>query len=249
LSLQPYLSCFPIAGCVSYRGYFKKTEAEAKAEQLKKQGYDTKVSGILAYSTLGWFNDPLLSSFIGLEEHQLAALLIHEIAHRRLYIQDDTSFNESFATAVEQIGLKLWLQKHTDTETDYTFYLNRLARRQDIRQLMLQTRDKLAAVYQRDDLDDTAKRKLKAEHLAGLAQRFKRYQTDTALNAKQIQWLASINNASLVSLSDYHEYVPAFKALFKQVGFNFEGFYQAAENLAKLPPLERKIQLEKLINR
>jgi predicted aminopeptidase len=107
-SVDALQSCFPVAGCVSYRGYYKKQAALDYAQQQTQAGQDTYVGGVSAYSTLGWFDDPLLSSMLARSDAAIAGLVFHELAHQRVYIKNDTRFNESFATAVEQIGLRQW---------------------------------------------------------------------------------------------------------------------------------------------
>jgi predicted aminopeptidase len=111
-SLIPKQWCFPIVGCLSYRGYFSSEPAFLEANELKKEGFDVYVAGIRAYSTLGWFSDPLLNTMLSKEMWQLAALIFHELTHQLLYVSDDSTFNESFASAVEEIGLQLWLEQH-----------------------------------------------------------------------------------------------------------------------------------------
>ncbi len=114
LSLKPQQWCFPVAGCVDYRGYYSKAAAQQFAEGLRRQGYDVRVSGVPAYSTLGWFNDPVLSTFIDYPEAEVARMVFHELAHQVAYAPGDSQFNESFATAVEEVGVARWLAAHGD---------------------------------------------------------------------------------------------------------------------------------------
>ena len=109
LSLDPRRRCFPVAGCLSYRGYFSESDAEAYAAELSSEGWDASVTGVRAYSTLGWFDDPLLSSMVELSEPWLAGIVFHELAHQRLYAPGDTDFNESFAVVVERAEVRRWL--------------------------------------------------------------------------------------------------------------------------------------------
>jgi len=116
-SLLPKTWCYPVAGCVSYRGYFSKDDAMKEAERLKQEGFDVAMAGVAAYSTLGKFNDPVLSTMMRWDDIDLIAVLIHELAHQLVYVKDDSAFNESFATAVEEIGVRLWLESRGEMET------------------------------------------------------------------------------------------------------------------------------------
>ncbi len=145
-SIEPKKWCFPFAGCVGYRGYFSEAEARAYAATLAAEGYDIHVGGVPAYSTIGWFADPVLNTFIHYPEPELARLLFHELAHQVLYVKDDTVFNESFATVVEQIGLARWLDAYgSDADRQRVRQLQRF--RADFRVLIMRTRGELAVLY------------------------------------------------------------------------------------------------------
>src|SRR5689334_13751147 len=166
LSLKPRQWCFPIAGCVNYRGYFKEAQAEGESKRLRAAGDDVYVGGVPAYSTLGWFDDPVLSSFVSWPETEIARLIFHELAHQLLYVKNDSTFNESFATAVEEAGLARWLASRHDTQ------LEKLAARADkmrsvFRDLVRTTRAKLGQLYASDASDDD-KRRAKSEILAAM---------------------------------------------------------------------------------
>src|SRR5690606_32875324 len=146
LSLEPLTWCFPVSGCVAYRGYFSREAAEAYAEKLRAAGYDVHVGGGTAYSTLGWFSDPLLNTMIHRPLPEIAGLLFHELAHQRLYVRGDTAFSESFAMTVELEGVRRWLEANGEAD-EYARYARTLERRQQFTQLVLRYRDRLEALY------------------------------------------------------------------------------------------------------
>ena len=228
-SLQAKTWCFPIVGCVSYRGYFAREDAERKAQQLKEQGYDVAVGGVAAYSTLGKLRDPVLSSMMNWDDVQLVGVLFHELAHQVLYIRDDTAFNESFATAVEEFGVLRWLRSRgLDQKVDE--YLQRRLLRQDLMGLVAIARDDLAAIYAADT-DPDEMRAAKSARLAALRQdvanRLERAGRDPG------SWLSGeLNNARLVSMSLYEGRLPEFRALLEGCDGDIECFYEEARRLA-----------------
>src|SRR5262249_47415319 len=153
LSLKPMQWCFPVAGCVNYRGYYSKDDAQAYAKELRSEGNDVNVGGVTAYSTLGWFNDPLISTFINYPDAELARLVFHELAHQVAYVKGDSQFNESFATAVEEAGVQRWLEEFGDDKTREA-YQRFAARKQDFLQLLLASRRRLEAIYMSHSPDD-----------------------------------------------------------------------------------------------
>ena len=245
-SLAPLQSCFPVAGCVSYRGFFSQQAAERHAERLRADGYDAFVYGVAAYSTLGRFDDPLLSTFIRYPEPELARLIFHELAHQVAYAKDDTVFNESFAVAVEQEGMRRWLARSTDTQQHAAF-----ERAQRIRaaflELVRRYRDELAQLY-RGDLAPAAKRARKSEILAALVQEYRRMKQDEwGGYAGYDSWFARTpNNAQLASVAIYSQLVPAFQALLRQEDGDLARFYRAVRELAALPRAEREGKLQAL---
>jgi predicted aminopeptidase len=243
LSLAPRLSCFPIAGCVAYRGYYQEADAQAAAALLKQQGLDTYVAGVEAYSTLGWFDDPLLSSMLHWDDQRLAALIFHELAHQRLYVQDDTRFNESFASFVEQQGLRQWLASRGEAELDG---LGRQQREQFIA-LVLASRERLAVLYARD-LPAAALRTGKQAEFARLRADYQQLrERQWAGRGRYDGWVnAPLNNAKLLPFGLYEQWLPAFSALFKQCADDWSCFYSRAEQLAALPLAERNAALQGL---
>ena len=146
-SLEPKTWCYPIAGCVAYRGYFSETDAQRYARSLKKENYDVYIGGVSAYSTLGWFDDPVLSTIMRRSETDSAALIFHEVAHKLLYVPGDSAFNESFATAVEQEGVRRWLKTKSDPRVHDEYLLNYRRHRQFV-DLIMQYRARFESIYQ-----------------------------------------------------------------------------------------------------
>ncbi len=245
-SLQPKTWCFPVAGCVVYRGYFSSKRATRQAARYEAQGYDTWVGGAAAYSTLGRFEDPLLSTMLHQDDARLAALLFHELAHQRIYVKDDSAFNEAFAAAVEEEGVRRWLSQAGRYEALAT-WREFGARVQAFELLVARTRGRLQALYQ-SGADEAAMRAGKAE---AFAQLHREYQ---ALKASWGDWNGydrwfdePLNNARLVPSATYRERVPAFRLLLHQAGGDLERFYAACEALAELEPAERETEFRRLL--
>ncbi|SDX96475.1 Predicted aminopeptidase [Collimonas sp. OK242] len=244
LSLEPKQWCFPIAGCVSYRGYFNQDAARKFAASLRQQGYDVQVSGVPAYSTLGWFSDPLLSTFIRYPDGELARLMFHELAHQTVYAKDDTQFNESFATAVEQAGVERWLQAVGNQKTRDA-YVQFEGRKEEFVALLLQYRQRLASNYA-SDLSDTQKLQRKAAIFLALQADYQVLKTKWGGYTGYDRWFAEpLSNAHLALVATYYELVPSFKALLAQQQ-TFQKFYAAVARLAALSKDERHRQLEEL---
>jgi predicted aminopeptidase len=216
-SVEPKAECFPFTGCVSYRGFYSEEDARRHAEKLRKAGYDVYVGGVPAYSTLGWSDDPLLSTFIRYSDAQLARLVFHELAHQVVYAKSDTTFNESFAVAVEEEGVKRWLEAEGRAGELAAFRTNQ-ARKRELAERVSQARDRLALVY-RTDLS----REAKLEQKRGEWERLR----------VSYPWIpAEPNNAFLASIAVYTDLVPAFERLLVESG-SLERFYAEVKNLAK----------------
>lgn len=244
LSLKTW--CFPVMGCVGYRGYYTREPADAVAAELRAQGWETSVYGVPAYSTLGWTNwlggDPLLNTFIGWPEGELARILFHELAHQVVYVNDDTVFNESFATAVERLGSERWLRQHASAAAREA-YAALDARRRDFKALTLRHRERLAAIYA-SAASDGDKRRQKAEAAAQLRAEYETLKhTRWGGFSGYDAWMAQANNASFAVQAAYDDLVPAFERLFVREGQDFTRFYAAVEALARLPRDERRRQL------
>jgi len=246
LSLQLKTWCYPVTGCVSYRGYFDRAEADALAARLREQGQDVYVYGVPAYSTLGWSNwiggDPLLNTFVNGGEGDLARLVFHELAHQKLYVADDTLFNESFATAVERIGVRLWLAQHGD-DASRDAYARLQAMRKDFRELTARTRDALYKVYLGEGSDD-AKRRAKSELLARMRSEYEAMkQQRWGGFGGYDTWFANANNASLGLQAAYNDLAGDFERLFVQQGHDFERFYAESARIGALPKAQRHATL------
>jgi len=242
-SLKPQNHCFPIAGCVAYRGYYSQSAARGEAAIQRLQGMDVSIGGVEAYSTLGWFNDPILNSMMGWGDERLATLIFHELAHQRFYVKDDTEFNESFATFVEQEGTRQWRAfRGLPADTD-----SRLKQRDQFIELVLETRSRLEKLYAQP---------LPAEQMRERkAATFEQFRRDYRV-MRDSQWAGDkrydawvnlpLNNARLLPFGLYDQWVPAFAALFRQVGGDWGRFYVEVEKLGGLPVAERKAALKTL---
>jgi len=241
-SVEPHEWCFPIVGCVAYRGYFRQRSADKFADRLRARGFDTVVGGVPAYSTLGKFNDPILNTMMTYGDDELASIIFHELTHQLVYIADDSSFNEAFAVTVEQEGLARWL-KFRDREADLAKYLKRRARQAEGVALVARFRRELTMLYGMD-IGAEVMRMRKAEVFARLVKELRildaRYGTESGLAAALD---GKPNNARLASLATYYECVPGFEQLLADSGRDLAVFYEAARLIAKLPRAERRARL------
>jgi len=246
-SLTAYQWCFPVAGCVPYRGYYQESEAVQFADTLRQQGFDTHVYGVSAYSTLGWFDDPVLSSFVSYPDWALAGLLFHELAHQVVYADNDSDFNEAFASLVEQEGLRRWLLANR-TETEQGSY--RLYRERDnqFQALVAATRQKLLVCYDsRTGLSDREKQSCKETTFARMRQDYVVLRQQWGDDARYDRWFEpGLNNARFISSHTYRNDLPAFEALLRQQQGDLPGFYAAAKRLAGLLPDARQQALDAL---
>ena len=248
LSLKPVTWCFPIAGCVSYRGYFSKEEAERYAADLAKGGHDVYVGGVPAYSTLGWFADPVLNTVLGYSNPQLALLIFHELAHQVAYVRDDTVFNESFAVAVEREGIKRWLARHGSAQ-DKANYERGLARRDSFVRLVETYRERIKALYQ-SELDPGTMRARKKEIFTDMVGDYQKLKSGWDGFTGYDRWFEQgPNNANLASFATYTQLVPAFQALLAREGGDLPRFYGAVKELALLPRDERLAALRQMAPR
>lgn len=242
LSLESRQWCFPIAGCVSYRGYFNEKDAGDEAARLKEAGEDVWLSGVPAYSTLGYFDDPVLSTFVRWPETEVARMVFHELAHQVVYVKDDTQFNESFAATVEEAGVRRWLAAQDNRDLDAQF--DRSERLRTVfRDLIRQTRAQLADVYA-SDASEADKRLRKARAFAAMREGYERAKAGEPGLAGYDRWFAGAgnagpNNASIVSVALYTGQVPAFKALLAQEDNDLPRFYHRVKVLSALSKAER----------
>jgi predicted aminopeptidase len=241
LSVEPHTWCYPIVGCAAYRGYFRRPAADAEAARRARRGDDVRVDGAAAYSTLGWFDDPLLSTFIDWPEPELAGLLFHELAHGRAFAKGDTEFNESYATFVEREAVRAWLEARGDATAlaDYRVRRDRNDRRA---RFMLAWREALRRVYEAP-YDDFAQRMMKADMMAMA----RRCEQDLGIGATRLP--ADLNNADFVPWAAYRRAVPAFAVLFAENGGDWVRFHAAVESLALAPKGERRTAIDAALAR
>lgn len=244
LSLQPVTHCFPIAGCVAYRGYYQQGAARGAAALMRQDGLDVYVGGVEAYSTLGWFDDPILSSMVGWGDERLATLIFHELAHQRFYVQDDTEFNESFASFVEQEGTRQWRAARGLAAIGE----NQGRQRDQFIRLVLASRERLQAIYA-GPLDDAHKRLAKQAEFERLRREYRQVRDGQWGGDKRYDaWMyGPMSNAKLLPFGLYDQWVPAFAAVFREVGGDWLRFYQRVEQLGRLPIEERKAALQRRV--
>ena len=252
LSLSPRQWCYPIAGCVAYRGYFSEADARAEAASLVADGYDVHVAGVPAYSTLGYFDDPVLSTFIRYRDAEVARLVFHELAHQIVYVKDDTSFNESFAVAVEEAGLVRWqaAQAGSPDAAQFAADVMRMQRlRTEFRTLIRTTRDRLTTLYAAH-IPDAEKRVRKVAIFADMRADHERIKAGWGGAVVFDRWFAGgANNAGIISAGLYADRVPQFAALLADEGGNLPRFYARVKALAVLPKAERDEALAALRGR
>jgi predicted aminopeptidase len=241
--------CYPIFGCASYRGYFDRARADRLASDLGAQGYDVSVSPVQAYSTLGWFDDPLLNTFINLPESELARLIFHELAHQVVYVRDDTVFNESFATTVEREGVRRWLQAHGSDQMRAESQRSETRRTQFL-QLLTDTRAELDHVYEGDETE-ADKRRHKKDLFAQLQERYHALRDGPWDGYKGYDrfFAQSLNNAHLAAIGAYYDRVPAFEALLRSTGYDMAAFFRETRRIAALRKDERDRALDGLSER
>ncbi len=247
-SLKPLESCFLLAGCVGYRGYYSEEKAERYATTLAERGYDVYVGGVPAYSTLGWFNDPVLSTFVQYPEAELARILFHELAHQVVYVKDDTMFNESFAATVEEEGVRRWLERE-GTPAQRAAYEDTRRRRAEFTALLLKHRGRLAAFYERPGTTEE-KREGKRRLFAEMQDEYRALRASWDGFAGYDRLFArGANNALLASVAAYRELVPAFRALLAENRGDLAAFYAAVRELARLDKSERDARLAAISGR
>lgn len=247
LSLKPVESCFPIAGCLAYRGYYREAAAQQQAAALKALGYDVHVGGVSAYSTLGWFADPVISTMLHWSDAQLVDTLFHELAHQRLFVKDDTAFNESFASFVGEEGLRQYVSRHSPLAGDEP---QRQQRQAQFVKLVLATRERLQALYESAAVE-TDKRSGKQAEFERLRREYAELREHAWSGYRGYdEWFEQdLNNARLLPFGLYDEWVPAFAALYRESGSDWPVFYAAAAALGKLAVGARTERLQSLRRR
>lgn len=242
-SLEPITSCFPLVGCLNYRGYFDEKDAQREAARLKALGNDVHVGGIAAYSTLGWFSDPILNTMLRWSEPRLASVLFHELAHQKLYVDDDSAFNEAFATAVGEIGVQRWYSAQQDSQTIQA-WKQQVARKSDFLALVTATATRLRSLYSSDQ-DATAMQSAKEQIFADMQIEYaemkqNRWQGYTGYD----NWFEQVNNAKISAVSTYNRWVPAFMNILSASNHDVDAFYAECERGAKLSRDARQQWLE-----
>jgi predicted aminopeptidase len=246
LSLQLKTWCYPVLGCAGYRGYFERADAEAMAAELQAEGYDVNVAAVPAYSTLGWFNDPLLNTFINASDVELARLIFHELSHQVVYARDDTVFNESFATAVEREGVRRWLAAHGD-DRQRAAWEAYSRRREDFLGLLLAHRRRLGEIFG-SGLPDAEKRLAKAAVFDDLQREYRRLREErwNGFAGYDRFFERKLSSAHLAAVGAYNDRVPAFEALLRETGGDLPAFYARVRELGALDRQARAAALAKL---
>ena len=243
LALTPYPSCYPLLGCLDYRGFFSQARARLHAATLDARGYDTFVGGVAAYSTLGWLNDPLLNTVLRWDERRVVDTIFHELAHQQLYLAGDTTFNESFAMTVAQAGMALWLG---EKPTAHQRYLVEQAREATFIALVQEYRKRLAIAYAAPQ-PDAQKRMEKARLYDELRARYAELKAAWGGDSAYDAWMnTDLNNAKLASLAAYHDDVAAFAGVLARCEHDFRRFYRVIERLAGLAGPARRACLAQL---
>lgn len=223
--------CFLIVGCINYRGYFNKQDAENKAKELAAKAYDTSVSPAAAYSTLGWFDDPLLSSMLYKEDAHLAGIIFHELAHQKVYIDNDSAFNEAFATAVELEGVRRWLLSRNDRQGMEKYRSYKLRQKQ-FNALLKETRARLQQLYSENSTPETIKLERKQLIIRDMKSRYQVLKKQWNGYPGYDGWMSrDINNAHLALVATYHDLVPGFEQQLKMLNYNLPAFYAHVEEL------------------
>lgn len=242
-SLSPKTWCFPVAGCVNYRGYFDKADAQAYASELAEEHYDVSVGGAAAYSTLGWFEDPVLDTMLRGSDIRYVGTLFHELAHQVLYVKDDSNFNEAYASFVEQAGVRAWLADRGQSER-IVAYDESLERVEDFVALLQKTRDALQGLYEQD-MPDERMREGKRKVFDTMQSDYEALKVAWGGYAGYDRWFGrELNNARLVAVATYRRYVPAFQAMYEEAGEDMATFYELARQVSSLPVERRQQTLE-----
>ena len=228
LSIDPITSCFLFVGCLSYRGYFDEAQARRFAASLSAAGNDVFVAGVAAYSTLGWFDDPVLNTMLVWDDVRIVVVIFHELAHQLLYVDGDTVFNESFASAVAQIGIQRWLNANDQSTVEQH---SEMERQQQFYDLLLKYRKKLGQLYVGAEANDI-KRAKKIQMFSELSLAYQTLKKNWGGYDGYDNWMGEdLNNAKLTSISTYHNYVPALRLVLDRVNNDLNRFYAIAKIL------------------
>ena len=243
LSLQAKQWCFLFVGCLNYRGYYSEEAANRYAQTLEAQGYDVFVGGVTAYSTLGWFNDPVLNTMLNRDNNYLASVIFHELSHQKLYLKNDTAFNEAFAEMVAQTGVQYWLDLH-GTATSRQNFLDKRSDETAFVNLILKYKEKLEMTYN-SEISTNEKRANKKFLLNQIAEEYENQYETGGNTGRYVTWLSSgLNNAKLITVITYQDYVSGFLTIFNHEYRNYQKFYESVEKLSKCDKFRRKSILE-----
>lgn len=238
-SIKPKQWCYPVIGCAGYRGYFNEQQLERFSNELKQQGYDIYIANVPAYSTLGWFNDPVLNTFIYWPDYLLAGLIFHELSHQHVYVDGDSQFNESFAVAVQQSGVEIWLTSNGELDK-LNKYRQHINNRKQVIQLIIRSREELKDIYA-TTMQLPEKKAAKEQAIEKLKSQYQDMSAGFDVPDGFSRWFGGdINNARLASISTYYAYVPAFKNLLKQNNNNFTAFLGQVKAISELSVEQRK---------
>jgi len=238
-SVEPRRWCFPITGCIAYRGYFREAGAQRFAAALAARGDDTLVAGVSAYSTLGYFADPVLDTMLQYDDLQLVGTIFHELAHQLVYVRDDSEFNEAFAMSVEREGVARWLAAR-ERSAELASWRRRLDQQGQILDILAAGRARVAALY-REAPPVPQRRQRKQELLAAISAELRAYEQTRGLRSGYDAWLdAGLNNAHLASVATYFDCLPGFERLLAQQAGNLPAYYQAVRELARAPASRRR---------
>ena len=235
--------CYPIAGCTSYRGFYEQQRLDDFVEKMKADSNETHITRVPAYSTLGWFDDPVLSSFINWPDHRLAGLIFHELTHQRIYIDDDTRFNESLASAVQQVGIRLWLESHGQQQKLERFDRG-LTYRKDVVALIESSRNRLKEIY-RQQQPEGWKRDEKHKVFEQMREEYEVISRRHDYRDGFARWMTTdLNNAKLASVSTYNALIPVFVSMINAFDRDFERFFDYVEKIGELNKEQRDLCLQ-----
>jgi predicted aminopeptidase len=241
-SVDPKEWCYPIVGCVAYRGYFVERRARRFADELRRRGLDVTVGGVAAYSTLGHFDDPILNTMLGWSDVELASIIFHELTHQMIYLANDADFDEALATTVEEEGVRRWLES-LGRERDLEHYRAHLARFAKVLELLTRAREELGTLYA-SGIGPERMRREKAAIFAGLVGSYSELKRQWGGQASFDSWFeGDINNANLASIATYYDCVPGFRRELAAAGGDLGAFYTRVRGLAKLDQRRRDAQL------
>jgi predicted aminopeptidase len=231
LSLQNRQWCYLIVGCLAYRGYFSEENAREYALQLENGGYDVYVGGVTAYSTLGWFDDPVLNTMLQRGDIYLARVIFHELAHQKVYIKDDTEINEAFADTVAETGVHRWLESSNPSGYAPAQIENMQQEEDQFVELVLKYRNQLDELYN-SAITDSQKRARKSMLLGRMIDEYRKMYPDNSIQTRYGSWFATgLNNAKLMAVVTYRKYMPGFRKMLLAVDNDFEAFYELADRL------------------